>query len=148
MKNLSLVTVIAVVIIIAAGSVIGLSYLGYLKPSASSGGQVVHITIYEEDPPAPLAGMNGSYYKSVQTQWPIVHVHQNDTVVITIINTNSSEPHGFAIDYYEPGGVATSPGQSNTVTFVATRLGNFRIYCDVLCAIHPLMQNGELVVSS
>jgi heme/copper-type cytochrome/quinol oxidase subunit 2 len=147
LRTIVLITVIVVVVVLSIGSLVALAYSGTFKASTPNG-QVVRITIYEEDPPAALAGMNGSYYKSVQTIWPVIQIRQNDTVIITIINQNSSETHGFAIDYYEPGGVATSPGQQNTVTFVANKIGTFRIYCDVLCAIHPLMQNGELIVNS
>ena len=38
-------------------------------------------------------------------------------------------------------------GQSYTFTFKADSIGSFRIFCDIFCAIHPLMQNGLLIVS-
>jgi heme/copper-type cytochrome/quinol oxidase subunit 2 len=146
--SFSLVIVVSLVAVIAVASVLVLSYAGYFKPGPT--GPTVHITIYEEDPPAPLAGMNGSYNEFTKgvSQWPVIHVHQNETVIISIINVHSSEVHGFAIDYYDPAGVTTAPGQQNTVKFYTSKLGTFRIYCNVVCAIHPTMQNGELIVSS
>jgi heme/copper-type cytochrome/quinol oxidase subunit 2 len=147
MRTLRLIVVIAAVVALSLVTLSILSSFGYFKPS-QTGGHVDRITIYEEDPPAPLAGMNGSYYKSPSVHWPVITVHQGDTVIITVINTNSSEVHGFAIDSYDPTGVATAPGHENTISFVANKVGSFRIYCNVVCAIHPLMQNGELIVSS
>jgi heme/copper-type cytochrome/quinol oxidase subunit 2 len=142
-----LLVTIGVVVALSIVTLSVLSSLGYFKSSQSSG-HIDRITIYEEDPPAPLAGLNGSYYKSTSVNWPVITVHKGDTVVITVINTNSSEPHGFAIDNYDPTGVSTAPGHENTITFVANKVGSFRVYCNVFCAIHPLMQNGELVVIS
>jgi hypothetical protein len=33
-------------------------------------------------------------------------------------------------------------------SFVATQTGDFTIYCDIPCTIHPYMQTGLLTVSS
>jgi len=124
---------------------IGFWYAGPLKPS--SNGQTLHFTIIESDPPDPLAGMNGSYYKPLTAQWPIIQVHLGDTVIITVINNNSREVHGFAIAHYDNQGFSLAPGQQQTITFVANDVGSFRMYCNVFCAIHPYMQNGALIVS-
>jgi heme/copper-type cytochrome/quinol oxidase subunit 2 len=138
-----------VIAVVISGLVALLSYEGYIQfPSTMSNGHVDHITIVEEDPPAPLAGMNGSYYKSLSVQWPVIHVQKGDTVVIVVINNGTTEPHGFAIDHYYNSGVSTSAGQSHTITFVANVAGTFRVYCDIFCTIHPFMQNGALIVSS
>jgi len=148
MRMFRIVAVIAVIAIVGAGSVIVFSYAGSLRPSSSSSSQVVYFTIIESDPPDPLAGMNGSYYKPLTTQWPIIRVHQGDTVIITVINNDSREVHGFAIVHYDDKGFSTAPGQRHTISFVANEVGSFRMYCNVFCAIHPYMQNGELIVSS
>ena len=67
---------------------------------------------------------------------------------IHVINCQSHEPHGFAITYYDDNSiVAIQPGHSYDVTFIASKAGTFRIYCDIFCGIHPFMQNGELVVT-
>ena len=146
-----IVAVIVVITTVGVGSIIVFSYVGPPsgQPSASSSsGQVLHFTIIESDPPDPLAGINGSYYKPLTTQWPIIRVHQGDTVIITVINNNSREIHGFAIVHYDDKGFSLAPGQQHTISFVANEVGTFRMYCNVFCAIHPYMQNGELIVSS
>ncbi len=124
-----------------------------LSPSALTGvstsgnNQTVHFTIMISDPSNPDAGMNGSYYKSAATPWPVLNVKVGQTVVINVVN-NGTEPHGFAIDHYFNGGVGLGQNHSYTVTFQAKETGTFRIYCSIFCAIHPLMQNGQLIVSS
>ena len=147
---------IALAVIIATlsvGSIVVLSYTGLPKTSSSAqpsspSSQTVQFTIIESDPPDPLAGMNGSYYKPLGTQWPIIRVHQGDTVTITVINNNSREIHGFAIVHYDDRGFSLAPGQEHTITFVADETGTFRMYCNVFCAIHPYMQNGAVIVTS
>lgn len=147
MSSIRIIVIILVVAVLSIGSVTALSYFGYFKGSGTFSGHTDYITIYEEDPyGGALAGMNGSYWKSTSTSWPVVQVNQGDKVIITIINTNSSEVHGFAIDHYDPTGVATAPGHSNTIEFVASEPGKFRMYCNVFCTIHATMQNGELIV--
>ena len=144
-----MVWIVAVIVLIATvgvGSIVGFWYAGSVKPS--SNGHALYFTIIESDPPDPLAGMNGSYYKPLTAQWPVIQVHQGDTVIITVINNDSREVHGFAIVHYDNRGFSLAPGQRHVVSFVADEVGSFRIYCNVFCAIHPYMQNGELIVSS
>ncbi len=151
MRMIWILTVMAVITIVGVGSIIVSWYDGSFigQPSASSSSsQVLHFTIIESDPPDPLAGMNGSYYKPLGTQWPVIRVHQGDTVIITVINNDSREVHRFAIVHYDDRGFSLAPGQQHIVSFVANEVGSFRIYCNVFCAIHPYMQNGELIVSS
>ena len=59
---------------------------------------------------------------------------------------DESEAHGFSISHYFVAGVAVRAGQSYTFTFNADTIGSFRVFCDIFCAIHPLMQNGLLIV--
>jgi heme/copper-type cytochrome/quinol oxidase subunit 2 len=155
MRMTWIVAVIVVIATVGVGSILAFSYPGFSRQSSSgqptpssSSGQIVHFTIIESDPPDPLAGMNGSYYKPLGTQWPVIRVHQGDTVIITIINNNSREIHGFAIVHYDDKGFSLAPGQQRTISFVADEVGSFRMYCNVFCAIHPYMQNGEVIVSS
>jgi heme/copper-type cytochrome/quinol oxidase subunit 2 len=150
-----IVAVIVVIATVGVGSMIVFSYGGFPRPSSSgqpspssSGSHVLYFTIIESDPPDPLAGMNGSYYKSLTAQWPVIRVNQGDTVIITVINNDSREVHGFAIVHYDDRGFSLAPGQQHTISFVANEVGSFRMYCNVFCAIHPYMQNGELIVSS
>ena len=146
MRTVWIAALIVLIATIGVGSIIGFWSAGSLKPS--SNGHVLYFTIIESDPPDPLAGMNGSYYKPLTAQWPIIRVHQGDTVIITVINNDSREVHGFAIAHYDNQGFSLAPGQQETISFVANEVGSFRMYCNVFCAIHPYMQNGVLIVSS
>ncbi len=155
MRMIRIVAVIVVIATLGVASVIVFSHAGSLMPSSSgqpspssSSSHVLYFTIIESDPPDPLAGMNGSYYKPLTTQWPVIRVHQGDTVIITVINNDSREVHGFAIVHYDDRGFSLAPGQRHTISIVANEVGSFRMYCNVFCAIHPYMQNGELIVSS
>ena len=116
---------------------------------ASGGtGAPAYFLIVEADPPSPFAGINGSYYVPTTAQWPIVNVMLGQVVSIHGINCASSEVHGFAIHHYDDNSLISVPtGQSYDVTFTANEAGTFRVYCDVPCLIHPLMQNGALIVS-
>ncbi len=123
----------------------------------NSTNSTVYITIFEADR-GLMAGMNGSRYKSVGTNWPVVTVEKGQTVVIHLENlaNESSEPHGFAIDHYfdSPNGqsgvagVELYSGQSYTFRFVVSQTGTFRMYCSVFCTIHPFMEYGRLIVNS
>jgi hypothetical protein len=112
----------------------------------STSGPTASFTIIEADPGNNYEGMNGSAYHP-SAIWPIMQVQKGQTVVIHIMNCASSEPHGFAIQNYFVSGVTVRPGLSYTLTFNADQVGKFRVYCSIFCAIHPLMQNGELIVS-
>ena len=116
--------------------------------ASGGGGQNASFLIVETDPPSPFAGINGSYYVPTTTQWPVLHVNVGQTVTIHVINCASSEPHGFQVQSYDDRrNISIQPGGSYDVTFVASKAGTFRIYCNIQCAIHPFMQNGELIVS-
>ena len=106
----------------------------------------VYFLIIETDYPSSYAGINGSYYH-VDTPWPVLTVYQGQKVTIHVLNCPTSyEPHGFAIGNYFAGGVTLSPGQSYTLNFVANTVGRYTVFCNVFCAIHQEMQNGELLV--
>ncbi len=115
--------------------------------STNTSSSTVYFTIVENDYPNPGAGMNGSFYHSLATPWPVIHVSKGQTVVIRIVN-EGDEPHGFSIHHYFDSGVALQLGESYTLTFVATEIGAFTIRCSIFCAIHPYMQNAQLIVSS
>jgi heme/copper-type cytochrome/quinol oxidase subunit 2 len=151
MRKVQILTVIAIIAAIGVGSASAFWYAAFLssQPSQSSSSiQVVRFTIIESDPPDPMAGMNGSYYKPLGTQWPIIRVQLGETVIITVMNNDSREIHGFAIVHYDDRGFSLAPGQQHTITFVANEAGTFRMYCNVFCAIHPYMQNGAVIVST
>jgi heme/copper-type cytochrome/quinol oxidase subunit 2 len=111
------------------------------SPSSST----VSFLIVDADPGGSYEWINGSAFHGLAS-WPIIHVFKGQTVTIRIINCAPSEAHGFSISHYFVSGVAVRAGQSYTFTFNADSVGSFRIFCDIFCAIHPLMQNGLLVV--
>jgi heme/copper-type cytochrome/quinol oxidase subunit 2 len=122
---------------------------GAVEHVASGGsGDHAYFLIVEADPPSSYAGINGSYFVPTTQQWPTMTVKQGQVVSIHVINCASSEPHGFQISYYDDRSLnVVQTGQSYNVTFTATRAGTFRVFCGVFCSIHPLMQNGALIVS-
>ena len=114
--------------------------------SSNPNSSVAYFLIVEADIGSSYEGINGSAYHQ-NTNWPVMTVYQNQTVTIHVVNCPSSpEPHGFAIGHYFPSGVELSPGQSYTLTFIASTKGKFLVFCNVYCSIHYLMQNGELLV--
>lgn len=91
-------------------------------------------------------GYNDSIDHGVpQSYWPVLCVHEGDAVTIRVLNTGS-EPHGFAIDHYYPVGASLAEGKNITVTFIADKTGSFLMYCTILCAVHPWMLSGLVVV--
>jgi len=81
-----------------------------------------------------------------QGQWPVMNVSRCDTVTITIVNKDT-QPHGFAVDYYEAKGVEISGGQSTVVQFTVAKPGQFHVYCSIFCTVHYAMLRGLLTVS-
>jgi len=98
---------------------------------------------------ASQSGYNDSIGQGAPKKlWPILCVHLGESIKITVMNEDIVEPHGFAIAHYDEAGVTVLPGRSVVLTFFADAPGDFRIYCNVICAIHPFMQSGLLVVSN
>jgi nitrous oxide reductase len=93
-------------------------------------------------------GYNDSVDHGVpEKNWPILNVTQGTTVNITVCNTDF-QAHGFQVTYYYDSNIITVvPGQVLHVSFVATKAGQFRIYCNIFCSIHWAMQSGLLNVT-
>ena len=79
--------------------------------------------------------------------WPVMCVHRGNNVTITVENTGSSEPHGFAIAHYYSQGVSIPAGTKVTVKFTADQAGAYSVSCSIYCSVHAFMQSGLLVVS-
>ncbi len=77
--------------------------------------------------------------------WPIVTVQKGDTVHLFVCNKDPVSAHGFAIDHYLNSGMAIRPESNFRVSFVADQGGNFIIYCNIFCPVHPFMI-GRLIV--
>jgi nitrosocyanin len=74
----------------------------------------------------------------------ILVVNQGDIVVITIEAQDAV--HGFYIEDYEVRQDNIVPGTPQTVSFVADKVGMFRIHCSTICgSLHPFMM-GQLIV--
>ncbi len=144
-KKTWLAIIIAVIIVIAIGGIVAAYYQGDFTGTSTTG-KTVYFTIIE-DSFGPNKGMNGSAYHTLTSSWPVMQVQLGDNVVIHVINNSTVEPHGFTIDHYFNSGVSVRPGQSYDVKFTANQAGTFRVFCDIQCSIHPLMQNGTLIVS-
>ena len=77
-----------------------------------------------------------------------MNVQEGQNVTIAVCNVDLEGAHGFQIDnYFDSRTISQAPGQVLTVSFVANKVGTFRIYCNIFCAIHWAMQSGELVVA-
>jgi heme/copper-type cytochrome/quinol oxidase subunit 2 len=97
---------------------------------------------------ASETGYNDSIgHGAPKTHWPVLCVHSGQDITITVVNHDAVEPHGLAIRNYDEGGVTVLPGGTVKLTFFANKLGDYLIFCNVICAIHPFMQSGVLVVS-
>lgn len=78
--------------------------------------------------------------------WPVITVQEGQTVSIEVCNVGD-EAHGFQIQNYVDSKInVIAPGEVVNFTFVATKAGNFQIYCAIPCAIHFFMQFGQLRV--
>lgn len=77
--------------------------------------------------------------------WPVIRVQQGQVVSIVVCNKDATQPHGFAISTYFPTGVAMAPTEAYRITFTATQVGNFVMYCNIFCTVHVFMV-GQLVV--
>jgi hypothetical protein len=90
-------------------------------------------------------GFNGSKFHS--GFWPIMNVTVGTNIIIHVVNNDTVEPHGFAITSYFNKGLILRPGECSDVTFNASQLGSFQVYCFIECSIHVLMQKGEVNVN-
>lgn len=95
-----------------------------------------------------VEGYNDSVRHNVPTNaWPVIDVTKGSNVTIMVCNLDS-QAHGFQIRYYfDSKTESVAPGQTLTVSFIATEKGNFAIYCGIFCTVHVFMQSGKLTVS-
>lgn len=78
--------------------------------------------------------------------WPVISARQGGRVNLTFCNLDSVEAHGLAIDNYFDRGVILAPGEAYQISFIATTLGSFRIFCTNFCTVHRYM-SGTLSVT-
>ncbi|HLO15462.1 MAG TPA: cupredoxin domain-containing protein [Anaerolineales bacterium] len=71
----------------------------------------------------------------------------NSGDIVTIQFVSMDVVHGLYVDGYDIS-VEADPGQTKTLTFIASRPGSFRFRCNVTCgAMHPFMI-GKLTVGT
>jgi hypothetical protein len=132
------------IIVIVSGVVLGGGVMTFAigipgSPCAGIAGTTRNFTLVGD-----INGYNDS--RGHQAPWPVMEVNRCDMIVIRVIN-NDTQSHGLAIDYYAVRGTEVVGGQSITVQFLATKQGQFRVYCDILtCSIHSIMEDGQLIV--
>lgn len=74
-----------------------------------------------------------------------VHINPNDIVTIQLVSADVI--HGLYLDGYNLS-LTAAPGQSDSLTFQASKIGAFRFRCNVPCgAMHPFMV-GKLIVGA
>lgn len=95
-------------------------------------------------------GFNGSkLVGSPAKSWPIINVAAGSTVDIVVCNVDTTFAHGFQIsNYFDSNIESVAPGQVIAVSFVASKVGTFQIYCSILCPPHIFMQSGVLSVAA
>ena len=81
--------------------------------------------------------------------WPVINVTLGQEVTITVCNVDTIQSHGFQVaNYFDKSIESIAPGQVVTVSFVASKAGDFPIYCAIFCTIHLFMEYGMLRVMS
>ena len=136
-----MLTVIVLIVAAALGGGIMTFAIGLpSSPCAGIAGAIRSLTVV-----ADINGFNDSVNHQ-QGSWPILTVHRCDIVKVTIVN-GDTQAHGFAVDYYATRGTEIQGGQTLPVPpFLATKSGQFRVFCISFCTIHAFMQNGLLIV--
>jgi hypothetical protein len=141
LKNKMLAVIVIIVAAALGGGIMTFAIGLSSSPCAGIAGATRSFTIE-----ANINGFNDSVHHQ-QTSWPVMTVHRCDIVKVTIINKDT-QTHGFAVDYYATRGTEVQGGQTLPVQpFLATKTGQFRVFCISFCTIHAFMQNGLLKVT-
>ena len=114
----------------------------WARPASVLGSSTYFVVVMSNE--GMNVGFNGSKFQS--GSWPIMNVTLGRTVTIHVINNDTVQSHGFAIQRYFSG-FALGPGTCSNVTFTADQSGSFLVYCYISCSIHLFMQNGRLNVN-
>jgi hypothetical protein len=143
-KNKMLVAIVIIVVAALGGGIMTFA-IGLPSSPCAGTTPITHTFTIIED----LNGYNDSAYHPgswLTKPWPVMSVHQCEMVVIKLMNQDT-QTHGFAVDFYATRGTEIQGGQSLTIQFLATKAGQFRVYCNVRCSIHNSMLYGSLTVT-
>ena len=91
-----------------------------------------------------VASLNG-YNGSLHGPYPTVSVQKGDTVVLRLINNDSVQSHGLAVQFYAPNGTVAHFGETKSISFQATTTGKFQIYEPTITTIY-VYEKAELDV--
>lgn len=92
-----------------------------------------------------VASLNG-YNDSVHQTISAMSVPKGDTVVLRLINNDSEQPHGLAVQTYAPDGIIAHPGETKSISFQAVATGNFRVYEPIITTVYQF-ESAELDVN-
>ena len=149
MQKLGLVIVVATFCL--AGAVLYVAAQHPFTPSqAARNVSGINCTSYTQEFTiiATQSGYNDSIgHGAPSKHWPILCAHAGEEVTITVVNEDNVEPHGFAVAGYLDAGITVLPLKTETISFYASTPGDYRVYCNVICAVHPFMQSGVLVLA-
>lgn len=132
-----------VVLVIVAGS-LGAGIITLQTGIPSSPCQNQQGTIRTFNIIADQNGFNNS--KAKQGNGPFLTVNRCDTVMINLVNSDT-QAHGFVVNYYAPRGLDVQGGSMQQFRFLASKSGQYQIYCNNTCSIHSLMIHGLLTVT-
>jgi heme/copper-type cytochrome/quinol oxidase subunit 2 len=114
----------------------------WVRPSGAANTAIFTVVMANE---GINVGYNGSRYHPFP--WPVINVSLGQNVVIHLVN-NDTQAHGFSIIHFFESGIVVSPRECYDVRFTANTMGNFTVFCQIICSIHrPWMQNGRLNVN-
>jgi hypothetical protein len=140
LKNKMLAIIVIIVAAALGGGIMTFAIGLPGSPCAGIAGTTRSFTVV-----ANINGFNDSVNHQ-QGSWPVLTVHRCDVVKVTLMNKDT-QTHGFAVDYYATRGTEIQGGQTLPLpTFLATKNGQFRVFCISFCTIHAFMQNGLLNV--
>jgi hypothetical protein len=92
------------------------------------------------------AGFNNSIRRASPGAPAITLTFQKGEMVnIIVCNLDTVQAHGFAVDHYFDRGVTLRPGDAYKISFMASEVGSFTLYCNVFCTVHTFML-GKLQV--
>ena len=109
----------------------------WARPASVSAGSAYFVVVMANE--GMNVGFNGSRFQSAS--WPVMNVTLGRSVTIHIINNDTVQSHGFAIQRYFSG-FALGPGTCGDVTFTADQLGSFLVYCNISCTIQCSCKMG------
>ncbi len=92
------------------------------------------------------SGFNNSKAQITPSRLPTLLQFQKGETVNLIVCNFDTGMHGFAITHYADAGVTLRVGESYKISFVAKDTGDFTIYCNIFCSLHPFLL-GKLVVA-